>query len=226
MRTLAIGDIHGCYTALTTLERCVPIGPDDRVVGLGDYVDRGPSTRAVLDWLIARKGQGSLVPLRGNHELMMCAAREDPKHCQEWLAYGGGAALRSYSPFGDAGKIVDVPEGHWQFMERLCLPYFETDTHFFVHANAFSSVPLGDQPAWMLYWEPFNDPPPHESGKIMICGHTPQTTGVPRSIGHAVCIDTKAHAGGWLTCLNVENGDYWQARETGETRRGRIEADR
>jgi len=74
----------------------------------------------------------------------------------------------------------------------------------------------------MLYWEQFNDPP-HESGKIMVCGHTPQRSGRPRDIGHAVCIDTGAHAGGWLTCLDVMSGTYWQANQQGQTRTGILE---
>lgn len=224
MRLLAIGDIHGCFTALKTLEECVPLAPAERIVTIGDYVDRGPDSRAVIDWLIARKAGGKLVALRGNHELMMCAARESQRHYDEWLSCGGAAALASYSRFGRKGRLDDVPEAHWRFMERDCRPYFETNTHFFVHANAYPRIPLDEQPDYMLYWESFNDPPPHESGRIMVCGHTPQRNGRPRSIGHAVCIDTRAHAGGWLTCLDVQAGEYWQANQRGETRAGFLEA--
>jgi serine/threonine protein phosphatase 1 len=91
--------------------------------------------------------------------------------------------------------------------------------HIFVHANLYADAALEDQPDFMLYWEKF-DPAqgPHESGKIMVCGHTPQRSGVPVNVGHSVCIDTKAHGGGWLTCLDVASGRYWQANEQGETR--------
>ena len=95
MRILAIGDIHGCFTALTTLETYVPFTPSDRLIALGDYVDRGPDGRAVLDWLIAHKAGGRLIPLRGNHEIMMCAARRSEQHYDDWIACGGSAALRS-----------------------------------------------------------------------------------------------------------------------------------
>ena len=74
----------------------------------------------------------------------------------------------------------------------------------------------------MLYWESFDDPRPHQSGKVMVCGHTPQRDGVPRNKGHAVCIDTGVHAGGWLTCLDVKSGTYWQANEQGRTRTGML----
>lgn len=225
MRVLAIGDIHGCFTALATLVDSVPIRPADRVVVLGDFVDRGPDTRAVLDWLIAREACGTLIPLRGNHEVMMSASRRSGTHLHGWLANGGDAALRSYSPDGGPGRLADVPESHWHFLEHQCRPYYETRTHVFVHANVCPDIPLANQPDYVLYWEHFYDTPPHVSGKTMVCGHTPQLTGRPRSIGHAVCIDTRAHAGGWLTCLDVASGRYWQADQRRRTRTGLLNDD-
>lgn len=74
MRTLAIGDIHGCYNSLRTLESYVAFESEDRIITLGDYVDRGPDTKKVLEWLIQRDSLGNLIALRGNHELMMFAA--------------------------------------------------------------------------------------------------------------------------------------------------------
>ena len=105
-------------------------------------------------------------------------------------------------------------------MEVHCRPYYEIAKHFFVHANAHPDVPLGEQPDYMLYWEPLNDPPPHESGKIMVCGHTPQRSGSPLLTSYAVCIDTNVHAGGWLTRLDVQSGRYWQANENRQLRSG------
>ena len=78
MRTLAIGDIHGCLTALTTLLDFVAPAADDRLVALGDYVDRGPDSRGVLDLLIALHAGGRLVALRGNHDEMMTEAHAGP----------------------------------------------------------------------------------------------------------------------------------------------------
>ena len=78
---------------------------------------------------------------------------------------------------------------------------------------------MREQPVYILRWETFDDPPPHESGKVMVCGHTPQRSGRPRNIGHAVCIDTGAcKRGGWLTCLDTVSGRVWQANEGGEAR--------
>ena len=223
MRHLAVGDIHGCFKALTTLAAFVPFTPDDVVITLGDYVNRGPDTCAVLDWLIAYASRNELVPLRGNHEVMMLEARESDQALSEWLKCGGDATLASYSPFDDPGRLVDIPDSHWDFLEQQTRASFEIDSHFFVYANAYPDYPLQKQPDLMLFWESFNDPPPHESGKIMVCGHTSQKSGRPKNIGHAVCIDTWACGKGWLTCLDVGSGKYWQANQRGETRLSYLE---
>lgn len=222
MRHLAVGDLHGCFTALTTLAAFVPFRPDDVIITLGDYVNRGPQTAAVLDWLIARDKTSTLIPLRGNHEIMMLLAREDHDAFERWLDVGGDRTLASYSrpsgTTGDPGRLVDIPDEHWEFLTNRLRPWHEIETHFFVHANAYADAPLAEQPDFMLYWERFDAPPPHDSGKIMVCGHTSQRSGRPRNLGHAVCIDTKAYGGGWLTCLDIATGQYWQANERGETR--------
>jgi serine/threonine protein phosphatase 1 len=224
MRHVAVGDVHGCFKALTSLVEFVELRPDDVLVTLGDYVDRGPDSCAVLDWLIAQQRRGNLVALRGNHEVMMLAARDSGEARAYWEQCGGDAALASYSPFGDKGRLADVPDAHWEFLEST-LAYHETPTHFFVHANAYPDCPLAEQPDFMLYWESFDDPPPHESGKVMVCGHTPQKGGRPRGVGHAVCIDTWACGKGWLTALDVETGRYWQANQKGDRRGGWLEAE-
>lgn len=217
MRHLAIGDIHGCFHALTTLVDYVPLADDDVIVALGDYVNRGPHSSAVLDWLIACEQSRRLVALRGNHEVMTLDARDNQERWQRWLENGGDATLASYSPPDDRGRLSDIPDAHWDFLERT-RGWFELPTHFFVHANAYPEIPLSEQPDHMLYWEKFDDPPPHESGKIMVCGHTSQKSGLPLNIGHAVCIDTWAYGRGWLTCLDVASGRFWQANQQGDTR--------
>lgn len=220
---LAIGDIHGCFAALETLAATVPFGADDLLVTLGDYVDRGPDSRLVVDWLIERSRLGRLIPLRGNHELVMVLeARAETGLRGAWLMFGGDATLASYAPPGSVGRMEDVPTEHWDFFERACRDYYETDTHFFVHANADPELPLDQQPEQMLFWEKFDNPPPHVSGKIMVCGHTAQKSGMPNDLGHAVCIDTWAYGDGWLTCLDVESGRFWQANQRRESRRGQL----
>jgi serine/threonine protein phosphatase 1 len=112
MRLLAIGDIHGCFTALTALEKFVPFATDDMLVTIGDYVNRGPNSRAVLDWLIAREAAGKLIALRGNHEIMMLRARETEEDFRTFLEVGGLATLASYSPAADADELSVVPVEH------------------------------------------------------------------------------------------------------------------
>ena len=116
MRTLAIGDLHGCYRALVALESFAAFTPDDRIITLGDYVDRGPDSRSVIEWLINRSTNGKLIALRGNHELMMLAARSSEIDLDDWLACGGDAALASYH----TDQIDEVPDSHWHFL-NTCL---------------------------------------------------------------------------------------------------------
>ncbi len=226
MATLAIGDIHGCLTALRTLLDFVAPAADDRIVALGDYVDRGPDSRGVLDFLIALHAGGRLVALRGNHDEMMADARINPQGDRSlWLACGGRETLQSYGVEApETSDLQEVPESHWTFLDRDCLDWYETETHFFVHANAYPDLPLDDQPRYMLLWEKLYEPCRHVSGKVMVCGHTRQVGGVPRNWGATVCIDTGAYdPQGWLTCLDVATGRYWQADQQGRRRTGALE---
>jgi serine/threonine protein phosphatase 1 len=218
MRTLAIGDIHGCFRSLRGVVEAAAVRDDDFLITLGDYIDRGPDAEHVIEWVMERARAGRLVPLKGNHELMILAARSDAGMLFDWLDWGGDATLRSYGH-----SLEDVPKAHWDFLEYDCRDYYETPTHFFVHATADPNLPLDRQSEMMLFWEKFRDPPPHQSGKIMICGHTAQSSGRPRDVGHAICIDTCAYGGGWLTCLDVDSRRYWQANEHGETREATLE---
>jgi serine/threonine protein phosphatase 1 len=227
MRHLAIGDIHGCATAFSTLLDFVKIREDDLIITLGDYVNRGPQSRDVVARLIELHETGQLIPLRGNHEIMMLAARDSEEKLNQFLKVGGDKTLQSYDE--DFARLLDAPSElepwhtvvddiHWDFIEERLHSYYESDNHFYVHANAYAEAPLNEQPEFMLYWEKFNDPSRHESGKVMVCGHSSQRSGLPKSNLNAICIDTKAHAGGWLSCLHVESGHLWQANEEGQTR--------
>jgi serine/threonine protein phosphatase 1 len=218
MRTIAIGDIHGCLTAFETLLELVSPTAEDRIITLGDYVDRGPDSAGVLDRLVAMHRAGNLVALRGNHDQMMLDSRGRYDVFERWLGYGGQAALDSYAARGGSGTLDDVPDPHWHFLEDLCVNWYETETHFFVHANAYPDIPLDEQPLFMLHYEKFDHPPRHCSGKTMICGHTSQKSGHPVSVRHAICIDTWVYGNGWLTALDVNSGKIYQANQRGESR--------
>ena len=222
MRTLAIGDIHGASGALDALMEAVAPTPDDVLIFLGDSVDRGPDSKGVLDRLIAWSQRLQMVSLRGNHELMMMAARNGRDDLRMWLSVGGAQALASYGRGGRA-TLDDVPAEHWTFLEERCGDYFETETHIFVHANLHPGVALADQPDSMLFWEFLTAPIKHVSGKVVICGHTSQKSGVPLAWKSTVCIDTNAYGGGWLTCLDVDSRKYWQADTQGRVRTGHLQ---
>lgn len=130
---------------------------------------------------------------------------------------GGDRTIASYGAKPGRDGLDVVPAEHWDFVENVCRDWYEIDTHFFVHANAYPDIALDEQPRFMLRWEPFHNPPPHASGKVMVCGHSSQKTGRPLNLGHAICIDTYAHGGGWLTCLDVRSGRLWQANQRGAT---------
>jgi serine/threonine protein phosphatase 1 len=217
-RTLAIGDIHGCIVALRTLAEYVPFETHDTVITLGDYVDRGPDSAGVLDWLIEREANCRLIAIRGNHDEMMLGARQFGGG--SWVACGGDLTLESYKRDGQFGSVDDVPAAHWEFLESKSRLYYETESHLFTHGTPVSDVAIADQPAFALLWNFWDSPAPHCSGKVLVCGHSTQESGRPLSIGHAICIDTGAGSGGWLTCLDVETGEYWQADDDGRTRNG------
>jgi serine/threonine protein phosphatase 1 len=225
MRTLAIGDIHGCLRAFDLLLEQVEPQPGDLVVTLGDYIDRGPDSKGVLDRLIALCERTRLVPLKGNHDVMMLAAREDQEHFDEWLSCGGKQALESYRAGNDWRTFArDISARHWRFLEDDCVAYHESNTHFFVHANVHPHLPIAEQPEYMLYWERLEESEweSHESGKTMICGHSVQRSGRPLVLDSAICIDTWVYGEGWLTCLDVETEVYWQSNQRGETRMGNL----
>ena len=146
MRMFAIGDVHGCSIALRRLDAELGFRPSDTVIMLGDYVDRGPDSKGVLDYLIGLQSRCQLVSLRGNHEIMMLRARDDRSVLTEWLGCGGDATMDSYQ----CRTFDGIPDSHWQFLNST-VAYHKTRTDFFVHANAYPDCDLADQPDYMLF---------------------------------------------------------------------------
>ncbi len=218
-RTLAIGDTHGCIVALKTLEKAIGFKASDTIIALGDYVDRGPDSKGVIDWMIAAQKKYNLITLLGNHEEMMLEARACPEAYYFWIMNGGDQTLDSFLEF----SIDRIQKPYWDFIEN-CKLYHETDTHIFVHAGLEPLLPPEDQEADVLCWLRFRDLKPHVSKKTVICGHTPQNGNVPGVLSYGICIDTYAFSNtGYLTCLDVNSGEFWQANNRGEVRKSRIE---
>jgi serine/threonine protein phosphatase 1 len=222
-RTIAIGDVHGCSRALEAMLTAIAPEPDDLIVALGDYVNRGPDTQGVIEQMITLEKQCTLVPLLGNHDQMLLDARAGlPQAFSLWMRMGGGPTLSSYgaSPGSVTGsEMARIPDEHAAFLKR-CRHYHETDSHIFVHAKYTPDLPMNRQPAWLLRWESLGAgiPGPHVSGKPVIAGHSSQKTGEILDLGHLVCIDTYCHGGGWLTALDVHTRQVWQTNPQGELR--------
>jgi serine/threonine protein phosphatase 1 len=213
-RTIAIGDIHGCSQALGALIQAIDPAADDTVVLLGDYVDRGPDTKGAIEMILDLERRCRVASLLGNHDLMLLDAVLHSTILGPWLECGGAATVRSYE-----GKLSNVPPEHLAFLRR-CKRYYETPTHFFVHANYAHEVALDEQPDYLLFWEhlQFHIPAPHENGKIAIVGHTAQKSGEILDLGHIICLDTFCYASGWLTAMDIESGHIWQADRKGRLR--------
>jgi serine/threonine protein phosphatase 1 len=222
MRLLAIGDIHGCCTALETLLDEIEPGREDVVVTLGDYVDRGPDSRGAIERLLRLGGETNWVPLLGNHDLLFRQVLdEECGNVAGWLTVGGVQTLESY------GGLSGVPESHLHFLRTRCRLWYEPEGEpvFFVHGSAYPDLPLAAQPEEWLLWRRIHDASwPHVSGKTMICGHTAQRSGLPLVLPHAICIDTWVFGEGWLTCYDVHAGLFIQANEAGEVRTLRLDA--
>jgi serine/threonine protein phosphatase 1 len=213
-RSIVIGDIHGCGLALRTLLDAVAPQTEDLVIPLGDYVDRGPDSQGVIEQLLQLERSCRLVPLRGNHEIMLLSALAEPVEAEFWLDCGGQATVDSYG-----GDLQEIPPAHVAFLER-CRGFLELAQFFCVHANYMEHLPLEKQPEYVLYWEHLHAhlPGPHVSGKTAVVGHTPQRNGHIFSCDHLICIDTYCYGGGWLTALDLETRHVWQANEQGQLR--------
>lgn len=220
-RNFAIGDIHGCLVQLDALLSAIAPTASDQIIFLGDLIDRGPDSAGVLRRVHALKNRFNVAVICGNHEQMMREAPESHDKFSDWLRNGGDATLHSYA--GQRGKLRDVPTEDWKFLTNGLVDFVETDTHIFVHANAYADMEMAEQPPYMLRWERCDQMSAHGSGKVIICGHTPQKSGRPLNRGFGICIDTNACNGGCLTCMEVNSGTVWQANDSLRVERSHIE---
>lgn len=215
-RLFAIGDIHGCNKSLSELIRWMDPSADDIVVTLGDYVDRGPDTRGVIDQLIELGQSTQLISLIGNHEEMMLEVINGRAPHHSWLRYGGVDTLESY---GFDGDLSFLPEEHETFFNHLG-DFFETEEFFFAHANYDADVPLLEQTHEALRWRSLHDslPSPHRNGKVAVVGHTAQSSGEILNAGHIICVDTCCYGGGYLSGLEMNSGTLYQVDREGNRR--------
>ncbi|OYP36547.1 metallophosphoesterase family protein [Rhodopirellula sp. MGV] len=219
MRRFVIGDIHGCSKALRTLIDTIAPTEQDELIFLGDYVDRGPDSRGVIDQLVELQSRCNVVALRGNHEIMLCGVAFSHLPAEMWLNSGGNATVTSYG-----GSLDKIPESHVKFLRGL-RPHYETQNAIFVHANYDHTLPMEAQPDDIRYWTHLTRAPmPHCSGKRVYVGHTPQGNGMILDLGHLVCVDTYCFGNGYLTAMNVGTDECIQVDKKGFRRRVPAEA--
>ncbi len=212
-RLLAIGDIHGCDRALETLLTKLDLSSEDTLVILGDMINRGANSKRSVEILLDVGKSCHLVTIKGNHEEMVLEVLKGHKPAHLWMQYGGKSTLDSYG-----GSIEKIPQEHIDFLDD-CLPYFETERFVFTHANLQPGVPLADQDKQWLRWQKFKTSQPvWESGRQVVVGHTPQSSGLPALTAGWICIDTYAYAGMMLTAVDLSNDLFYQTHSNGNFR--------
>ena len=220
VRIYAIGDIHGRADLLADLlnriEAHMAANPDHRPIAvfLGDYIDRGPASRKVIERLVAYDCAYQRVFLKGNHETYLADFIKNPPFLQNWQRLGGLETLMSYgitptinaNPAAQARLAADfgraLPDSHRQFLNHLQIS-FACGDFFFVHAGVRPGIPLEKQrdedlltirQEFLLCEDYF--------GKVIVHGHTPALH--PDIRQNRINIDTGAYATGRLTCLILE----------------------
>jgi serine/threonine protein phosphatase 1 len=222
----AIGDIHGRVDLLDrlveviwrdaeTLEINAASKPE--LILLGDYIDRGPSSKQVINYILAlcETQKFKVVPLMGNHERTMLDFLADPQIGPTWLEHGGGPTLNAYGVAPPRGKAEgewskaaaalsdNMPERHLAFFKGLHR-YHEVGDYVFVHAGIRPGVPIDAQTDADLLW--IRDEFLRSRawlGKMVVHGHTPTVT--PAFKSNRIGLDTGAYATNLLTALRLKD---------------------
>ena len=204
-----MGDIHGRLELLDKLLARLDLDQErDELVFLGDYIDRGPDSKGVIERLmLLEKEPLGTVFLRGNHEAMLLDYLAG-KRKDLFLFNGGIATLRSYARPGQDLEEVAPPPAHLDFIRRLKL-YYQSGETIFVHAGLRPGIPLEEQDPHDLIWirEEFHSSG-YDWGKTIVFGHTP--FGEPFVRGRLIGLDTGAGYDGRLTCLVLPEREFIQ----------------
>jgi serine/threonine protein phosphatase 1 len=222
-RLYVIGDIHGrldlLNRAIAAIEQDVAAhGSHALTVTLGDYIDRGPQSRGVLDRLMTNPFPTPHVALKGNHEVLLESFLADPAVGQHWRRLGGLETLHSYG-IAVAGLMVGknyeeaanqlrvaMPAAHLKFLQEMKISY-NHGKYFLCHAGVRPDVPLDRQSDEDLLW--IRDEflrSKMNFGKIVVHGHTPVE--VPEVLPNRINIDTGAFATGRLTCVVLNESGH------------------
>jgi serine/threonine protein phosphatase 1 len=219
-RTFVVGDLHGCIDELDRLLDAAQPTAADTVCCLGDYVDRGPSAKGVIDRLMRLRDEGPhCIFLKGNHEDMFLAfLGYAGRHGDAFCWNGGDATLASYGMAGLSGAAAAqrLPAAHRDFLLAL-------QTHAYigpflcVHAGVRPTRPLDAQQDEDLFWirEEFINAP-HPFPYTVLYGHTPQRE-VRIDLPYKIGLDTGLVYGNRLSCLELSARELWQVRRGATT---------
>jgi serine/threonine protein phosphatase 1 len=221
LRVYAIGDVHGradlLQMLLERIARDRAGASEVRIVCLGDYIDRGTSTRQVLDLLSGHELPAPVDALMGNHEAMMLACLDGLADWEPWLANGAvetifsyGIDARAFARSGDFEELRErllaaMPAAHISFLRSLRMS-IEIGDYFFVHAGVRPGIALDRQAAEDLIWirHDFIDSDLYH-GKRIVHGHTPVME--PEVRPNRINIDTGAYLTNRLTCAVLEGDE-------------------
>ncbi|PTM41722.1 serine/threonine protein phosphatase 1 [Bosea sp. 124] len=219
-RIYVVGDIHGrlnllhaMHTAIDQIELSLA-DADSHELFLGDYVDRGPASAGVIEWLSAPSPQRGRICLRGNHEWLMQAYLRAPDGFEAWRAVGGGDTLVSYGIdrriWADRSSRTRTwrefqlafPQRHQAFLAGL-LSFHQIGDYLFVHAGLRPGLPLGQQSELDMLWirSDFLDSDA-EFGMMVVHGHSPARDVEFRH--NRIGVDTGAYATSVLSCVMLE----------------------
>ncbi len=205
-RIYAVGDIHGCYDKFSALLKEIPIDWSlDQIIILGDFIDRGPEPKRVVELLLDLKFDhpDAFTVLMGNHERMFLNYLEAPDENSNYLLFGGQTTVDDYTSIS---KGLSVPESHLRFLQSL--PLMElTEKFCFVHAGLRPGIPIQEQKDedLLLIRNDFIRSK-YDWGRRVIFGHTPFDQ--PLLMENKIGIDTGAVYGGRLTCLILPDVDF------------------
>jgi serine/threonine protein phosphatase 1 len=207
-KTYAVADLHGRFDLLEAAFSAISSHAKDepfKIVTLGDYVDRGPQSRQIIEHLIAAQSAGmKLICLKGNHEDMMHETLTVPLDPNWWVGNGGETTLKSYNN--------EVPSTHLHWIKNL--PTTHIDEHrVFVHAGVDPTRALDEQTEEFMLWYRYSDGADIGHGdRHVVHGHTPNPRG-PEKLEHRTNLDTYAWKTGRLVVAVFDDAKSGPATE-------------
>ena len=210
----AIGDLHGCSKTFRKLvTEVIRLEKSDELYCLGDYVDRGPDSKGVIDFILELRENGySVHTLRGNHDQMMMDASRNEESLKDWLRNGGSNTLKSFN----VHKYEELDSKYKRFFYETQF-YFETENYILVHAglNFRYDDPFEDKHA-MMWIRGFTVDEKKLAGRIIVHGHTPLPWDIiQKQLGENIigidagCVYPNLTGFGYLVAFNLTTGEFF-----------------